>query len=354
MKSLFFLVFVCASYPLIAQEDVVVSAYEKNAYDSVRSRYIQTFPHHFFLWPVLKQRRLDFVMEDLPDRRKSLTYKSNKPNAIGLGMYVFELGIEVTFATPIDQKRKEIYGESNTSDLQVNILNKKWGLDLYYQKYQGFYIQDSDIDVPVNVPYPQRPDIATKNIGLTGNYVFNNKKFSFRSAYNFVERQLHSAGSFLLFGTINGFKVRGDSAILGTLYRNDFGTDAKIREIRSTTLSVAPGYTYSLIHKGFFINATLALGPAHNWLSYKTEDGGTKDDIEFTAFVIGRVGLGYNGDHFFGGMSYVNRRTQAKFDTVQLSSSTGTFKILFGYRFREIGFLRRRAEDLPKALGFGG
>ncbi len=356
MKSLFFLVFVCTAYPLVAQEDVEVSTSTdgRNAYDSIRSGYIKSFPHHFFLWPVLKQRRLDFVMEDLPDRHKTLTYKSNKPYGIGLGMYVFELAIEFTFATPIEQKRKEIYGESKASDLQVNILNKKWGLDLYYQKYRGFYIQDADISVPDNTPFPQRPDIVTKNIGLTGNYIFNNKKFSFRSAYNFVEQQLHSAGSLLLFSSINGFKVKGDSALLGTVYQDDFGTGAKIMEIGSTTFSVAPGYTYSLIHRGFFINATLALGPAHNWLSYQTEDGYTKDDIKFTAFVLGRIGLGYNGDHFFGGMSYVSRQTQAKFDTVQLSSSTGTFKILFGYRFREIGFLKRRVVDLPNAFGIGG
>ena len=251
MKRLIFLAFICTSTSLIAQE---LDAQErpKSAYDSIRSLYIKSFPNHFFLWPVLKQRNLDFVMKDLPYKNKSITYKSNKPNAIGLGMYVFELGIEFTFAIPLAQKRKEIYGESKANDLQLNILNKKWGLDLYYQKYKGFYIDDPDVRIPPNIPFPQRPDIGTRNIGITGNYVFNNKKFSFRSAYNFVERQLHSAGSFLAFSSINGFKVEGDSAILGYVYRNAFGTDAKIRQIKSTTFSIAPGYTYSLLRNGFF------------------------------------------------------------------------------------------------------
>jgi len=351
MKILPFLVFCCTSFSLIAQE-LEAPARPQSKYDSIRSIHIKTYPNHFFLWPVLKQRNLDFEMKDLNDRHKRVTYKSNKPNALGLGMYVFELGVEFTFAIPLAQKRKEIYGESKVSDLQLNILNKKWGLDLYYQKYKGFYIDDPDIKIPPNTPFPQRPDIETRNIGLTGNYVFNNKKFSFRSTYNFIERQLLSAGSFLVFSSINGFKARGDSAILGDAYRNDFGTDAKIREIKSTTFSIAPGYTYSLIHNGFFINGTLAVGPAHNWLSYESEDGSRKDDIEFTAFVVARVGIGYNGDHFFGGLSYVRQGSRAKFETVQLTSSTGTLKILVGYRFREVGLLHRRVSEIPNALGF--
>lgn len=352
MKFLLLLIGGFATLTLKAQEGTSMQLRSQSAYDSVRSKYIKSYPDHFFLWPVLKQRRLNFVMEDLPDRKKSLTYRSNKPNAMGLGMYIFELGIEFTFAIPLAEKRKEIYGQSDVHDLQINLFAKKWGLDLYHQKYSGFYIVDPDVNIPPNTPFPHRPDIATRNIGVTGNYVFNNKKFSFRSAYNFAERQRRSSGSFLLFSSINGFRVRGDSAILGESYRTDFNMDAKIREIKSTTFSAAPGYTYSLIHRGFFVNATLALGPAHNWLSYETEDGTTKNDIEFTAFFAARVALGYNGDHFFGGLSYVSQGNRAKFDTIKLSSSTGTFKILFGYRFREVGVLRYRVIDLPKALGF--
>lgn len=353
MKVFLPILFVCISCRLIAQQNVEVTAIIPSKTDSLRSIYIKSYPDHFFLWPVLKQRRLDFEMEDLPDRNKRLIYKSSKPYAFGLGMYLFELSLELTFAVPLAEKQKEIYGESNAQDFQVNIFTKKWGLDLYNQKYNGFYIDDTAIKIPSHTPYPQRPDIQTRNIGLTGNYIFNNKKFSFRSAYNFADRQLRSAGSFMLFGSISGFKAKGDSAILGDSFVVDFGEASKIRQIKSSTFSIAPGYTYSLIHKGFFINATLALGPAHNWLSFEAEDGSTKNDIEFTPFFVARIALGYSGDRFFSGLSFVNQGGNAKFDSVQISSTSGTFKILFGYRFREFGILKKRIVDLPKALGFG-
>ncbi|HTE32806.1 MAG TPA: DUF4421 family protein, partial [Chryseolinea sp.] len=189
------------------------------------------------------------------------------------------------------------------------------------------------------------------NWRATGSYIFNNKKFSFRSAYNFTESQLRSAGSFVVFGSVSGFKTEGDSAILGHNYDADFGRDSKVLKFKSTAISFAPGYTYSLIHKGFFINGTVALGPSHNWLYYRTETGETGKDLNFTAFFLARLSLGYNGDRFFGGVSYVSQGVNAKFETVQLNTSTGQLKVLFGYRFREFGFLKKRLLDLPKYLG---
>jgi hypothetical protein len=58
--------------------------------------------------------------------------------------------------------------------------------------------------------------------------------------------------------------------------------------------------------------------------------------------------LGFNGDHFFGGMGFVLQSRSAKFETVQFSSSNSTFKILVGYRFREFGILKKRLIDFPK------
>lgn len=348
MRFTILILLLCRGVGAFAQDQIEATVSRQADYDSLRSQYIQSFPEHFFLWPVLKQRKLDFEMQSLPGKKHSLAYRSNKPYSFGVGMYLFELGFELAFAVPLDEQSKKIYGESDASDIQLNILGKKWGIDAYHQKYSGFYIEDPDHEVPVNTPYPQRRDIETKNVGITGNYAFNNKKFSFRSSYNFAERQLRSAGSFVLFGSMSWFRASGDSAIIGDHYTDQFGPGAHIVRIKTTTLAVAPGYTYSLIYKGFFLNGTLAIGPAHNWLSYDTDDGDTRNDIKFSAFVAARLALGYNGDRFFGGLSFVNQGRTAEFDHLELTSSNSTFKILFGYRFREFGILKKRIWDIPR------
>ncbi|MEJ7644013.1 MAG: DUF4421 family protein [Chryseolinea sp.] len=324
-----------------------------SSYDSSRAYYIRPYPDHFFLWPVLKQRRLQFTLQDLPNHNKKLVYKSNKPFSLGIGMYLFEVVLELTAAIPLNTQSEELYGESQARDVQLNVFGKQFGVDLVYQRYTQFYVTDPDREIGPGAPYPQRPDILTRNMGITGSYFFNHKKFSFRSAYNYADRQLRSAGSFMLIGTAVGFKVEGDSAIIGDSYSGEFNIDADIRRFKSATYSIAPGYTYSLVHKGFFINGAFALGPGLNWLQHLSENGGEGKYFRVTSFYTGRVALGYSGDRFFGGISLVLQGNSPKFETIQLKTSTGSFKALVGYRFRERGFLKKRLIDLPKALGIG-
>ena len=183
MKFWLGILFCCLAYGTSAQTDAEISVVPpQRKYDSIRSINIKPYPDHFFVWPVLKQRRLDFEMEDLPARNRKIAYRSNRPYGFGMGVYLFEVAAELTFSVPVAEKQKDLYGESKARDLQLNILGKQWGLDVYHQRYDGFYIDDPSAKVPAGKPYPQRPDITTRNLGFTGNYVFNNKKFSFRSA----------------------------------------------------------------------------------------------------------------------------------------------------------------------------
>jgi hypothetical protein len=314
--------------------------------DSIRNYYIKHFPDYFFLYPVLKQRHLNFELQKESGNKDLVTFKPNNAYSFGMGMYLFEINAELTFAIPIDQKSKLIYGESKARDVQLNVLGKSWGLDAFYQRYTGFYITDSQQDVPANYPYPQRADIASRNRGLTGYYVFNHQKFSFRSAYNFAERQIFSKGSVLLSSSLSSFRMSADSSILDRQQRLAFGDDVAFTKLRYATFSVAPGYTYSVVFESFFLNGSLSVGPAHNWINYSLEGGPNKSETGINTFVAARLSLGYNGERIFGGISFLSQGNNIRFQNTQFSNNNGSFKILLGYRFREGGFLKKRVWDL--------
>src|SRR3954469_11138271 len=101
-----------------AQNDVTVSTYPKVNKDSVRAKNVQRYPNHFFIWPVLKQRSLDFEVQNLSNRKQKLNFKPNNSFTVGLGVYLFELGIELTVALPVNDKNKNIYGETHAKDIQ--------------------------------------------------------------------------------------------------------------------------------------------------------------------------------------------------------------------------------------------
>jgi hypothetical protein len=344
MRALLISICLCCAVALQAQENIAITSPTDNR-DSLRNLSIRSFPDHFFIYPLIKQRSLNFELEKT-DRSALLTYKPNTSYSLGVGMYVFEVGVELAFAVPLDEKSKSLYGDSDARDIQLNVLGKKWGVDAIYQKYSGFYITEDDDSPPANTPYLQRRDIESRNYGLTGHYIFNNRKFSFRSVYNFAERQLYSNGSFILSASINRFKVSADSSILTAPQAVIFGDDVSFKKLSYSTFSIAPGYTYSLIFKNFFLNGALSVGPAHHWIRYKLESGVDEHEIAINAFVAARIGIGFNGDRLFGGITFITQGSNVKFEDVQFSNNNGVFKIAMGYRFRERGILKRRAWDL--------
>lgn len=316
----------------------------------VRSEYIRGYPDDFFIWPVLKQRRQDFDFRQTSGSKSRLAYRSNKPYSLGVGVYIFELAVELAFAIPLDEQNKRIYGESRARDLQLNVIGRRWGFDVFYQRYSGFYVSDADNPEPANTPYPQRADVGTRNIGVSVNHIFNKNRFSFRSPYNFSERQLKSAGSFVAFGTLRNFRISGDSAVVDPVYADIFPELNSVQHISVITAGVAPGYTYNLVYKGFFLNGTLGVGPGINYSRYEYENGTGGTHNSFSTMLTARLALGYNGDRIFGGMTFINQGGRAGFDDTELNSSNSSFKVLVGYRFQESGFLRKRIWDLPKSF----
>jgi hypothetical protein len=347
----------CFSLFLQAQPDVDITMElkedsigrkRKQVHDSIRSKFIRAYPDHFFVWPVIKQRSLQVEARSLVDNNRLVTFKPNNSVSMGLGFYLFEVAFEVTKAVPINEQSIARFGKTDASDFQLNALGKYWGFDIYRQKYEGFYLDDSFTPVLRDQPFPQRADIVTRNFGVAGIYTFNRDKFSFRSAYNYAEHQLYSRGSWFVTGTINSFRMDGDSVLLSINNRERFSVNADFVSLRYTTLGVAPGYSHNFVYKNFFLNLTFGLGPAHNWTYLKRSDGTERYDVSINSISVVRIGLGYNNHRFFAGMGFVNQSRNLKIEDMRISNSTGFFRMVAGWRFKEFGILKKRAiEFIP-------
>lgn len=312
--------------------------------DTLNNPFIKSYSDYFEVWPVLKQRGLNFRVRD-PGNNRVSEYKPNTSYALGLGAHVFDLSFEFTFAIPLQEKNETIYGHSRARDFQINALGRSWGADLFVQRYTGFYSDNGK--TPAFNSYAIRPDMTARNVGITGIYVFQPQRYSLRSAFNFSERQLVSGGSVMVAGTLNGFKVVGDSAILDV---SDGAAGSTFRKLRYTTLSIAPGYAYTFVRGHFFASGVLTAGPAHNWIYYIDEDDQASHDIRFNVFASVKVGAGYSTDTFFAGFNFSQQSRNVRFDDLRFTNNSSTFRLLVGFRFREFGILKKSAADLPREL----
>jgi hypothetical protein len=327
---------------------LVICLFVQNGFgqsDSVRNKYVEPFSDYFFLGPVLKKRNMSYDISSIQDETKSLTFKPNTSYTFGLSLNIFEVGIEASLSVPINVKNQERFGTSTAADFRINSISKKWMLEAYHQKYSGFYFSNPNLVLPANQPYPHRDDLQTRNFGLAFSYIFNADKFSMRSAYTFTERQRSSRGSFLFSYIISSFNLEGDSALIKQSERATFGAGSAAYSMKFTSLGIGPGYSYNLVYQNFFLNLTLILGPAHYWIRYTEEDGPVRYDIRISTFQSARIGVGYNGDRFFGGISYSSQTRNLRFEQVSFSNEITTFRLMIGYRFKEMGILKKKAFD---------
>jgi Domain of unknown function (DUF4421) len=316
---------------------------------SYDSTYIKSYRDKFFVWPVAKRRELSFRLEDPTNTAPSAEFKPNNEYGLGLGVYLFDLGLEFVFAMPQPEAKVNQFGSTRATDLQLNILSRRWGGDVVYQRYKGYYLSNPNPPVQPGEPFPQRPDIVSENLGVNGIYAFNSHRFSLRSSFTYADRQLRSAGGFLLAGSFNQYEIDGDSAISNPFVS---GQNQPFTSLDFRTYAVAPGYAHNfIIKKKFFVSLLLAIGPAIQDFSFRDPGGQLHTDTRVNSYIDFRSALGYSNDKFFAGITLSSQVRNVVFEDVRFSSVTTTGRLLFGWRFTEWGFLKHSVWELLPPWG---
>lgn len=336
------LVFFANAVPAQLLLDDSVSLAKK---DSIHRRYINQYRDKFYIKPLFSFRNLNLELQNIDRQINDIEYKANSSPFLGLGLYFFDVGVEVSIKLPESTSRDvETFGETDIFDFQTNIYSKKWGADVAFQRYSGFYLADPDRHIPEwerGDPFPQRPDLRLFNLQLNTFYIFNHNKFSFRSAYSQSDRQRRSAGSFLINLFTGTFRFKADSLLIPENELEFFGEEGRLNFGRLSTLALLPGYTYNFVVKRIYLNASLSVGPGHVWVRYDVDEE-INNDINIRPVINFRTALGYNSDSFFGGMSFVSQNVNANIGQLDVDAFSGNFKIFIGYRFEEKGILTKR------------
>uniref|UniRef100_UPI0040499A6C DUF4421 family protein n=1 Tax=Fulvivirga sp. TaxID=1931237 RepID=UPI0040499A6C len=318
---------------------------KKVRYDSARKDYIQTWSDKFYIKPILTVRFLNLIIDDENRRANEIVYSPSSNNFFGFGLYAFDLGVELSFKLPQNEEEtpKEIFGETESFDFQTNIYAKKWGADISFQRYSSMYMEDPAshyADWIPGEPYPIREDLALRYFQLNGFYLFNHERFSLRSPYVQADRQLKRQGSFLLSMFVSTFSFSADSTLIPESAKVLYPENEEFRMMRTTTLALLPGYTYTLAKNHFYVNASFSLGPGHLWIKYNRGDF-EKEDIKFRPVLGLRGAIGYNGEKFFAGITTNAKIVSTKIDNLNVNSRSGNIKIFFGLRLQEFGVLKK-------------
>jgi hypothetical protein len=262
-----------------------------------------------------------------------LGYRPNTTLNMGVGATyqwaTLNLAYGFPFLNPEDGK-----GETRYLDLQAHFYGYRFVIDLFGQFYRGFYLYPKGTYTSPD-SYYVRPDLNVNALGASVQYVFNNKKFSYRAAFLQSEWQKKSSGSLIAGAEFHFGRLFADSSVIPSVINSSAEIDS-IRRFDYLELGPSIGYTYSLvIKKHFFLTGSLALS-----LDYIINSSyGNVNVINSKGFspnTTFRMFAGYNSELNAISITFIN--TDVSLSTqkagTEIGLSTGNFRLNYVRRFK--------------------
>ncbi|MCP4521428.1 MAG: DUF4421 domain-containing protein [Cytophagales bacterium] len=266
-----------------------------------------------------------------------IRYESIQKAYLGLAVHYGSLGGHFWFGLPIYRPDKVMYrnGKNKAFDMQANFYKKRAIIDFNFQNYQGLYLANPS---GYNLETDAKGDVYREDVKLrtvNGNYIYEfSDRFSSCSSFTQANRQRETTGSALLMAGLEWDMFEADSNIIPQQAIMFPELSEEVTYGNFISLAVGGGYGVNFIHKKkYFCTLIGTIGPTFQWQKTNSSDGEFTLGLHYNA----RAAIGYNGDRWISGLSYVQDFQNYNFDNVFADFEKHHFKLFVGYRFNSTG-----------------
>ena len=234
----------------------------------------------------------------------TVEYMNNSTMNMRTGIGYRDVVFFVAIPVPETEESRNRYGKTDYRDFQLSWYPGTMVIDLYLQRYKGFYIDNTGISEEERI----RPDITLLNTGFNMLYCFAGE-YSFKSSYFQTERQENTNAGGLLMVTANYCRIGSNRSMLPESVEEKYGNDAGYKGGSYYTAGIGPGLGITLIPFQIFdfskvyISSTICIGYGVVYKEYETSLKMKKDTAGF-CFVNWRASTGFNGDWIFWGAAF--------------------------------------------------
>ncbi len=242
-----------------------------------------------------------------PSGQDPIVYNPDAKLDLGIGLSWKGWGGSISYGIGLGEKRTESF------DWQYHHYNRHFMFDVYGQFYKGFSFENSD-----NEEVAYYPDMKISKLDGLFLYGFNGNKYSFRAAFNQSEKQLRSAGSFLLGANVDYTKITLPEGVVSD----------RLKLKHNFFAGPAGGYTYTwVIKERYYISALAVVG-----FNLGIDD--LKNEFDVYPAVFPRLSAGYNAETWSISISGIFNNVYVSYaNDENLSINTGTSRITFVKRF---------------------
>ncbi|MBQ0060152.1 MAG: DUF4421 domain-containing protein [Bacteroidaceae bacterium] len=238
---------------------------------------------------------------------------------------------------------------TNKTEFNLSLYTSLVGIDVYFRS-TGDDFKIMNVNDFKDSPNEQIDnnfsglDVHSKGVNLY--YLFNHRHFSYPAAYAQSTVQRKSCGSFKLGFSYSYHRINFASSTLPQPILNKISDDMRFDRVKYSDYAISFGYTYNWVAaRNFLIN--ISLSPALNYIHshIKLEDGQSDvtpwDNIKRFNFhnlnfdFVGRLGMVYNNNKYFAGVSVVAHSFNYNKDKFSLNQSFGSVNVYVGFNFKK-------------------
>lgn len=275
------------------------------------------------------------------DTDAQVNYSHNFGPTIGIGAMIVGVNFLVSYKIPGSYFRDpEKHGEPDIKSFHLNLNAKKIVAGIDYQYLEGFYLSKTrEIPSHSSSGHGLMPSLSVERANFNATWIFRPDKLSYRSVITHADRQLKSAGSFLFNFDINYLKLSGNGFLVPEFLQDDFQSPAGLKKGNFKGTALMPGYSYTFVHKGYYLNLGFAAGP-QLWYSDYLTPAGEGNEWKLRGKADLRGGLGYDGGKFFSGIYFLMSRNSYNAGGLDIINDSSLIRFSTGLRFQDAGWMK--------------
>ncbi len=319
-------ILICLGCLLFSMQSVAQAPVDSFPHDP---NYYKTYEGYLAGRLYLGRKYTSLFLKSLDEAPKTIKYMPNSKITLGIGATYNWLSINLALGFKFLNQSKENKGETNYIDLQTHIYGRRSTLDFYGQFYHGYYIDPENL---TNHPDPYlKPDLLTNEIGLAYMYMANWKRFSARAAMLQSERQLKSAGTFLIGGSTNYVSSSADITIIPEL--DEFNQLQDVRIVRTYEIGPSAGYAYTFVFLQRFFTTAMLIGNLN--VNFNTEyiPEGKRTNVSLTPDYTYKIAAGYSRPRWSLAFTWSNQDLRFQSPHYKNELHTGNMRLAWVYRF---------------------
>lgn len=276
--------------------------------DSLKSNIITMF-NKVNIFFYLGSKSAPFSITDSLGNR--YRFRPTPQTRTGIGIVTKWFGIRLGFVLPTSSQNEQKYGKTSSLDFQTNIFAKSFGLDLYFLNYRGFYLENPKLFIPDwknNQPLPHNRDLTRSTYGANFFYIFNHNSFSQKAAFQQIEWQENSSGSFILGAYFNATEIAAKETFIN-LSTYGINKTLELKGFYAYTGGLSLGYSHNfIIYKKLILNLSAMAGAGYlnTYYNYVPFSRPNENKIGLGGKFSSRIALGYSREKNYFGAYFIS------------------------------------------------